>query len=64
MTFSEQLKPLVEAIGTNESARICGVTARTIQIWMRGPREPSAASQSGALKLLREKTAKIKCVSR
>ena len=50
--FSVRLRPLVEAVGTTEAARICGVTPRSLQLWMRGPAEPCAAMQVGVLDLL------------
>ena len=51
MSFADQLRPLVERIGTAEAARICGVTPRSLQLWMRGS-EPCAAMQAGVLLLL------------
>lgn len=54
MTFADQLKPLVAAIGVGRSAQICGVTPRTIHLWTRGQITPNRATQAGALLLLRE----------
>lgn len=59
-TFADQLHPLVDKIGTTESARICGVTPRTIQRWLSEPEEPNAATQAGAIKLLGEANQKFK----
>jgi hypothetical protein len=53
MTFADQLKPLVDALGVGRSAEICGVTPRTIHLWVRGRPVPSLATQAGALMLLR-----------
>jgi transcriptional regulator with XRE-family HTH domain len=52
MSFADQLRPLVERLGTAEAARICGVTPRTLQLWMRGEGNPNAATRAGALLLL------------
>lgn len=55
MTFAARLRPLVEHLGTAESARLCGVTPRSIQLWLAQPdRPPNAATQTGALHLLRQ----------
>ena len=51
MSFADRLRPLVERLGTAEAARICGVTPRSLQLWMRGA-EPCAAMQAGAIMLL------------
>ena len=51
MTFADQIRPLIELLGTTESARICGVTPRSLQLWMRGA-TPNAATQAGAVLLL------------
>ena len=50
-TFASKLKPLIEAHGTAAAAKICGVTPRTLQLWMRGA-TPCAAMQAGVLLLL------------
>lgn len=52
MTFSEKLRPLVERVGTNDAAKLCGVTTRTLQLWMRGEGNPNLATQTGALIIL------------
>lgn len=53
MSFADQLKPHVERLGTNEAARICGVTPRSLQLWRSNPaKPPCAAMQAGALLLL------------
>lgn len=54
MSFADQLRPLVERHGTAESARICGVTPRSLQLWMKGA-EPCAAMQAGVILLLSRK---------
>ncbi len=61
MSFADQLRPQVERLGTAEAARICGVTPRSLQLWMLGQGNPNAATQRGAIELLREaKTPKAK----
>lgn len=52
MSFSDQLKKQVERLGTNGAARICGVTPRAIQLWMKGQANVNAATQAGAILLL------------
>lgn len=52
MSFAANLRPQVERLGTAEAARVCGVTQRAIQLWMRGEGNPNAATQAGALLLL------------
>lgn len=52
MSFADQLRPHVERLGTAEAARLCGVTPRSLQLWMRGEGNPNAATQAGALLLL------------
>lgn len=52
MTFADQIRPLIERLGTTEAARICGVTPRTLQLWMRGEGNPNLATQAGAVQLL------------
>jgi hypothetical protein len=52
MTFAEQLKSHVERIGTARAAAICGVTPRSIQLWLRGASNVNAATRAGALLLL------------
>lgn len=49
--FSSRLRPLVEAHGTAAAARLCGVTPRSLQLWLRGA-TPCAAMQAGVLLLL------------
>ena len=36
MSFATDLRPHVERLGTAEAARLCGVTSRSLQLWMRG----------------------------
>mgnify|MGYP002789813202 CR=1 FL=1 len=53
--FADQLKPLVERAGTARAADLCGVTPRTIQLWLANPAKPPCrAMQVGALSLLRD----------
>lgn len=52
MSFSDDLRPHVERLGTAEAARVCGVTPRAVQMWMRGEGNPNAATQAGAILLL------------
>lgn len=59
MTFAQQLKPLVERIGrgdarkgTAKAAEVCGVSQRTVQLWLSGGGNPNTATQAGALALL------------
>lgn len=52
MSFADHLKPLVKRLGTNEAARLCGVTPRSLQLWMRGEGNPNTATQAGAILLL------------
>lgn len=58
MTFAAQLRPLVGRVGTTEAARLCGVTPRSLQLWMRGDGIPNAATQRGCLVILRETLAR------
>ena len=50
--FSDQLKPHVERMGTAGAARVCGVTQRTVQLWMVGCGNPNASTRAGAILLL------------
>lgn len=52
--FASQLRPLVDRLGTPEAARRCGVTPRTIQLWLKGEGNPNAATKAGALMLLKK----------
>jgi hypothetical protein len=52
MSFADQLRSHVDALGTATAARICGVTPRSIQLWMRGLGNPNAATKAGAILLL------------
>lgn len=53
MSFADQLRPLVERVGGPvPAAEICGVTERTIRLWLRSEGNPNAATQAGALLLL------------
>ena len=52
MTFAQQLKPLVDKIGSARASQLCGVNQRTIQRWLKRP-PPNLANQAGALLLLR-----------
>lgn len=58
MTYAQQLRPLVDRHGTIEAARICGVSPRSLQLWMRGA-EPCAAMQAGTLLLLSDQPASV-----
>ena len=49
MSFADQLRPHVERLGTSEAARIADVTPRSLQLWMRGPKEPCASMRDGVL---------------
>lgn len=51
MSFQQQLKSLVDKIGTNESAKVCGVTPRSLQLWIKG-NTPCSAMQAGVILLL------------
>lgn len=51
--FAECLRPLVAVHGTGKAAELCGVTPRTIQLWLKGAGPPpNKATQTGALALL------------
>lgn len=52
MSFATDLRPHVERLGTAEAARLCGVTPRSLQLWMRGEGNPNAATQAGVILLL------------
>jgi DNA-binding XRE family transcriptional regulator len=56
--FRTQLTMLVASIGTARAAKICGVSPRTIQLWMRGEGNPNLATKAGALSLLQAEAAK------
>lgn len=58
MKFANVLAPLVEKVGTGEAARLCGVTPRTLQLWMRGEGNPNLATKRGTLDILRGAAAK------
>jgi len=51
-TFPAEIRAHVERIGTAEAARVCGVTPRTLQLWMRGSGNPNLATKAGARLLL------------
>jgi len=52
--FHSKLRTLVDIVGTNASARACGVSTRSLQRWMSGkPRTiPAKCVQVGALHIL------------
>jgi hypothetical protein len=59
-TFAQQLKPLVSALPGDtrdaqiaRAARLCGVSPRTIYLWLTGQGNPNRATRTGALALLR-----------
>ena len=54
MTFADQLQPHVKRLGTLRAAALCGVTPRSLQLWIRGEGNPNLATQAGALAILRE----------
>ena len=54
MTFADQLQPHVKRLGTLRAAALCGVTPRSIQLWIRGEGNPNLATQAGALAILRK----------
>jgi hypothetical protein len=53
MTFADKLTPHVKRLGAVECARICGVTDRTIRAWINNRPGVNAATQAGAIALLR-----------
>jgi hypothetical protein len=72
--FPSKLRTLVDIVGTNASARACGVSTRSLQRWMSGkPRTiPAKCVQVGALHILgtsarckesKEKKAIAACIS-
>jgi hypothetical protein len=52
MTFAEQLRPHIERIGATRAAELCGVTPRSIRLWLRGEGNPNLATQVGVISLL------------
>ena len=54
MTFADQLQPHVKRLGTLRAAALCGVTPRSLQLWIRGEGNPNLATQAGALAILRK----------
>ena len=54
MTFADQLQPHVKRLGTLRAAALCGVTPRSLQLWIRGQGNPNLATQAGALAILRK----------
>lgn len=53
MTFARQLLPLVARVGgAVNAAEICGVSSRTVRLWLRGEGNPNRATRVGALHLL------------
>lgn len=53
MSFPDQLRPHVERLGATEAARLCGVARQTVNLWLRGGGNPNAATQAGALLILK-----------
>ena len=62
MTFPDFLRSQVDALGvglrdgagTALAAKACGVTDRTIRLWMSGEAKPNLCSEAGSRILLRE----------
>jgi hypothetical protein len=54
MTFADQLQPHVKRLGTLRAAALCGVTPRSLQLWIRGEGNPNLATQAGVLAILRK----------
>lgn len=52
MSFAEQLRPLIDQLGSTAAAKVCGVTDRTIRLWLQSQGNPNAATQAGAILLL------------
>ena len=52
--FGAQLRAHVDRLGAVKAASICGVTPRSLYLWMRGPRVPCIAMQAGCLLLLKQ----------
>jgi hypothetical protein len=45
MTFADQLQPHVKRLGTLRAAALCGVTPRSLQLWIRGEGNPNLATK-------------------
>ena len=50
--FQIQLAAYVEALGPTQSAKICGVSRRTLWLWLKGKVTPNLSTKVGALALL------------
>lgn len=59
VTFSDQIRPLVEAVGTAKAAALCGVTPRSLQLWMQGG-TPNTATQVGVIVILTKAAKAVK----
>lgn len=53
MTFAAQLKPHADRLGSARVADLCGVSVRSIQLWLKGQREPNRATVAGVLGILK-----------
>lgn len=61
MSFADQLRSLVDRVGgPTDAAAICGVTRQTVNLWLRAGGNPNAATQAGALLLLKKAKEKPK----
>lgn len=63
MTFPQFLRDHVERLGnghvadgTRKAAETCGVTPRSVQLWMVGEGNPNRATEAGARLLLQRAT--------
>lgn len=53
MTFPEFLRSQLDRLGTAKAAELCGVTPRSIQLWIANPdKPPCAAMQVGVRQIL------------
>lgn len=52
--FARALRPLVETLGAPRSGELCGVSERTIRLWLRAEAQPAECTMRGALVILRE----------
>ena len=52
MTFTQEFQALVDRIGVDSSAKVIGVTPRSIRRWYQGY-SPTKPTQIGALSLLK-----------
>jgi len=54
--FADQIRPLVYKLGTAKAAQLCGVTSRSMQLWISGHGNPNLATRTGVLVLLQAAT--------